>query len=149
MEALHTSEQTKQEGLMCSMSVNYITQKALITNKCTKRVSSSIVTHSYMFRPCWVIFRENFFVILTLRLTLDCVLRCFWRRELSAVRACRPGPQRVRSCSGSILCAVLSYPCSLKRRRCQNLSQRAETFSLKHIHIYHLSSEHSRIKMSQ
>jgi hypothetical protein len=34
--------------------------KTLITNKCTKRVLSSIVTHSYMFRPCWVIFRENF-----------------------------------------------------------------------------------------
>jgi hypothetical protein len=40
----------------------------LITNKCIKRVLSSIVTHSYMFRPCWVIFRENFFVIVTLRL---------------------------------------------------------------------------------
>jgi hypothetical protein len=34
--------------------------KTLITNKCTKRVLASIVTHSYMFRPCWVIFRENF-----------------------------------------------------------------------------------------
>jgi hypothetical protein len=34
--------------------------KTLITNKCTERVLSSIVTHSYMFRPCWVIFRENF-----------------------------------------------------------------------------------------
>jgi hypothetical protein len=75
----------------------------LITNKCTKRVLSSIVTHSYMFRPCWVIFRENIFVIVTLRLhfivewecAVDCVLRCFWRRELSAVPACRPGPQRL------------------------------------------------------
>jgi hypothetical protein len=28
--------------------------KTLFTNKCTKRVLSSIVTHSYMFRPCWV-----------------------------------------------------------------------------------------------
>jgi hypothetical protein len=42
--------------------------KTLITNKCTKRVLSSIVTHSYMFRRCWVIFRENFLVIVTLRL---------------------------------------------------------------------------------
>jgi hypothetical protein len=42
--------------------------KTLITNKCTKRVLSSIVTHSYIFRPCWVIFRKNFFVIVTLRL---------------------------------------------------------------------------------
>jgi hypothetical protein len=63
-------------------------QKTLITNKCIKRVLSSIVTHSYMFRPCWVIFRENFFVIFTLRLhftvewecAVDCVLRSFWRR---------------------------------------------------------------------
>jgi hypothetical protein len=70
--------------------------KTLITNKCTKRVLSSIVTHSYMFRPCWVIFMEKFFVIFTVRLhfvvelecAVDCVLRCFWRRELSAVPAC-------------------------------------------------------------
>jgi hypothetical protein len=34
--------------------------KTQITNKCTKRVLSSIVIHSYMFRPCWAIFRENF-----------------------------------------------------------------------------------------
>jgi hypothetical protein len=42
--------------------------KTLVTNKCTKRVLSSIVTRSHMFRPCWVIFRENFFVIVALRL---------------------------------------------------------------------------------
>jgi hypothetical protein len=42
--------------------------KTLITNKCTKRVLSSIVTHSYIFRPSWVIFKENFFVIITLGL---------------------------------------------------------------------------------
>jgi hypothetical protein len=53
--------------------------KTLTTNKCTKRVLSSIVTHYYMFRPCWFIFRENFFVIVTLRLhfiecAVDCVL---------------------------------------------------------------------------
>jgi hypothetical protein len=73
----------------------YCDAKPLITNKCTKRVSSSIVTHSYMFRPCWVIFRENFFVIVTPRLhftvewecAVDCVLRCFWRRELSGLEA--------------------------------------------------------------
>jgi hypothetical protein len=52
---------------------------AKITNKCTKRVVSSIVTHSYMFRPCWVIFRENF-VIVTLRLHFivewECAVDC-------------------------------------------------------------------------
>jgi hypothetical protein len=75
-----------------------------------KESLSSIVTHSYMFRPCWVIFRENFFVIITIRFhfilewecAVDCVLCCFWRRELSAVLACtalqcRPGPQRVHA----------------------------------------------------
>jgi uncharacterized Fe-S cluster protein YjdI len=34
--------------------------KTLITNKCTERIFTSVVTHSYMFRPCWVVFRENF-----------------------------------------------------------------------------------------
>jgi hypothetical protein len=38
--------------------------ETLITNKCTKRVLSSTVTHSYKFRPCWVIFRENFLLSL-------------------------------------------------------------------------------------
>jgi hypothetical protein len=92
--------------------------KTLITNKCTKRVLSSIVTHSYMFRPCWVIFRENSFVIVTLRLhfivewecAVDCVLRCFWRCELCGpglqartadislctALQCKPGPQSSR-----------------------------------------------------
>jgi hypothetical protein len=76
--------------------------KTLITNKCTKRVLSSIVTHSYMFLPCWVIFRECIFVIVTLRLhfivewecAVDCALRCFWRREFSAVPACKPSRDR-------------------------------------------------------
>jgi hypothetical protein len=45
-------------------------QKTLITNKCTKTFLS-IVTHSYMFRPCWVIFRENFLFFVKLRLHLQ------------------------------------------------------------------------------
>jgi hypothetical protein len=54
---------------VCTSQLNgTFSTKTLITNKCTKRVLSSIVTHSYMFRPCWVIFRENFFVVVTLRL---------------------------------------------------------------------------------
>jgi hypothetical protein len=68
--------------------------KTLITNKCTKRILSPIVTHSYVFRPCWFIFRENFFVIVTLRLhfivececAVDCVL-CTGG-VISAVPAC-------------------------------------------------------------
>jgi hypothetical protein len=65
--------------------------KTLITNKCTKRVLSSIITHSYMFRPCWVIFRENFFVIVTLRLHFtvewECGVGCvLW--------LCSAGPDR-------------------------------------------------------
>jgi hypothetical protein len=70
--------------------------KTLITNKCTHRVLSSIVTHSYMFRPSWVIFRENLFVIVTLRLhfivewecAVDCVL-C-----TGGVNSLRSGPAR-------------------------------------------------------
>jgi hypothetical protein len=42
--------------------------KTLITNKRTKRVLSSIVTYSYMFRPCWIIFRGEHFVTVTLGL---------------------------------------------------------------------------------
>jgi hypothetical protein len=42
--------------------------KTLITNKMHKESFIINLTHSYMFRPCWVIFRENFFVIVTLRL---------------------------------------------------------------------------------
>jgi hypothetical protein len=91
-EYAYTSNKPPSKCIICTT--------VLITNKCTKRVLSSIVTHYCMFRPCWVIFRENFFVIITLRLhfivewecAVDCVLR-----ELSAVSACSPGPQRVHA----------------------------------------------------
>jgi hypothetical protein len=36
-----------------------------------KEFFSSIVTHSYMFRPCWVIFREKLSVVVTLVCTLQ------------------------------------------------------------------------------
>jgi hypothetical protein len=93
---------------LTSTPLNKVITKPLITNRCTKRVLSSIVTHSYMFRPCWVIFRENFFVIVTLRLhfvvewecAVDCVLRYFWRRELCGPGLqCRHGPRRVHASS--------------------------------------------------
>jgi hypothetical protein len=101
------TEKWKTFPLCQSLSNILYCTKTLIANKCTKKVLSSIVTHSYIFRPCWVIFRENFFVIVTLRLhfivewecAVDCVLRCFWRHELSAIRACRPGSQRVHASS--------------------------------------------------
>jgi hypothetical protein len=88
----------KAVNFKCGITQNVHKTKTLITNKYTKRILSSIVTHSYKFRPCWVIFRENFFVTVTLRLhfivewecAVDCILRCFWRRELS-------GPQRVHA----------------------------------------------------
>jgi hypothetical protein len=67
-----------------------------ILNKQTVRVLSSILTHSYMFRPCWVIFRENFFVIVTLRLHFivewECVVDCV----LEAWTLCGPGLQSSR-----------------------------------------------------
>jgi hypothetical protein len=41
---------------------------------------SSIATHSYMFRPCWVIFREKLSVVVTLRLHYtverECAVDC-------------------------------------------------------------------------
>jgi hypothetical protein len=91
------------------MPVHYIIQKTLITNKRTKRVLSSIVTHSYMFRPCWVIFRENFFIV-ALRLhfipecegAVDCVLRCFWRLALQALQ-CKPEAVQVGTAESSRL----------------------------------------------
>jgi hypothetical protein len=43
---------------MCSMSVHCIIQKHWSPTN-AKRVFSSIVTHSYMFRPCWVIFSRD------------------------------------------------------------------------------------------
>jgi hypothetical protein len=70
--------------------------KTLITSKCTKRVLSSIVTHSYMFRPCWVIFRESFFVIVTP--TLHFIVE--WERAVDCVleawTLCGPGLQNSR-----------------------------------------------------
>jgi hypothetical protein len=69
--------------------------KTLITNKCTKRVLSSIVTHSYMFRPCWVIFRENFFCCRYTKVALYSWMRmCCWLCTalfLEAWTLCGPG----------------------------------------------------------
>jgi hypothetical protein len=69
--------------------------KTLITNKCTRRVLSSIVTHSYMFRPCWVIFRENLFVIVTPRLHLklsENMLLTVYCVVFGGVNSLRSGP---------------------------------------------------------
>jgi hypothetical protein len=46
-------------------------KKTLNTNKCTKSFFSSIITHSYMFRPCWVIFGEKLSVVVTLGCTIQ------------------------------------------------------------------------------
>jgi hypothetical protein len=57
--------------LMCPMSMHYIIQKTLNTNKCTKSFFSPIITHSYMFPACWVIFREKPSVVVTLCCTIQ------------------------------------------------------------------------------
>jgi hypothetical protein len=67
----YTFEQVRTFACLCTVHTeddNITEEKTPVTKKCTKRVLSSIVTHSYVFRPCWVIFRESFFVIVTLRL---------------------------------------------------------------------------------
>jgi hypothetical protein len=75
---------------MCSMSVRYIIQKYWSPTN-AQRVLSSIVTYTYMFRPCWVIFRENFFVILTLRLHFIVEWECAVDCVLEAWILCGPG----------------------------------------------------------
>jgi hypothetical protein len=51
-----------------------------------------------MFRPCWVIFRENFLLPLhqggTLQLSENVLLTVYWRRELSAVPTCKFTPPK-------------------------------------------------------
>jgi hypothetical protein len=42
----------------------FLYTKTLNHQQMHKEFCSSIVTHSYMFRPCWVIFRENFLLSL-------------------------------------------------------------------------------------
>jgi hypothetical protein len=58
-------------SLMCSMSVRYIIQKTLNTNRCTKSFFSSMITQNYKFRPGWVIFREKPSVVVTLCCTIQ------------------------------------------------------------------------------
>jgi hypothetical protein len=77
--------------------------KTLITNKCTKRVLSSIVTHSYMFRPCWVSSGRTFRYLYTRVALYSWVRMCCWLcialfSEAWTLcgpgrQACRPGPQ--------------------------------------------------------
>jgi hypothetical protein len=76
--------------------------KTLITNKCTKRVLSSIVKHSYMFRPCWFIFRENFFVIVNTKVALYSWVRmCCWLCTALFLEAWTPrGAQKVSDLGG-------------------------------------------------
>jgi hypothetical protein len=80
---------------MCSMSVHYIIQKTLITNKCTKSFFIYCNTLLHVLTLLGHL-QGELSVVVTLRLhytvewecAVDCVLRCFWRRELSAVSAC-------------------------------------------------------------
>jgi hypothetical protein len=87
---------------MCSMSVHYIIQKTLITNKWT---TSFFINCNTLLHVSTLLghLQGELSVVITLRLhftverecAVDCVLRCFWRHELSVVPACKPGPQRV------------------------------------------------------
>jgi hypothetical protein len=65
-------------NLMPSMSVRYIIQN---TNhqQMHKESFIIIVTHSYMFRPCWVIFRENFFCRYTKVALYSWMRMCCWQ----------------------------------------------------------------------
>jgi hypothetical protein len=75
----------------------FISYKTLITNKCTKRVLSSIVTHSYMFRPCWVILTGTFRYRYTKVALYSGVRMCCWLCTalfLEAWTHCGPGLSR-------------------------------------------------------
>jgi hypothetical protein len=70
--------------------------KTLITNKCTKSFIINRNAHLHLSTLLGHL-QGELFVTVTLRLhftvewecAVDCVLCCFWRRELSAVPACR------------------------------------------------------------
>jgi hypothetical protein len=96
------------EILKCKFNVFHVRAlyytKTIITNKCTK--SFTITCNTLLHVSTWLgHLQGELFVTVTLRLhfivewecAVDCVLRCFWRRELSAVPACRP--QRVHASS--------------------------------------------------
>jgi hypothetical protein len=73
------SVQITSINLMCSMSVHYIIQKNFKHQRMHKEFFSSIITHSYIFRPCWVIFREKLSVVVT--------LGCLYKPRLQRVHA--------------------------------------------------------------
>jgi hypothetical protein len=105
----HKGDQIMSKHVAVVKHITYTNcTKTLITKKCTKRVLSSIATHSYMFRPCWVIFREKLFVTITLGLhftvewecAVDCVLCTGGVNCLqSGPRPGKPEPQRVHASS--------------------------------------------------
>jgi hypothetical protein len=90
--------------LMCSMSVHNIIQRTLITNKCTKSFFINCNTFLHVSNLLGHL-QGELSVVITLRLhfiverecAVDCVLRCFWRCELFAVRACSVGMNKIES----------------------------------------------------
>jgi hypothetical protein len=61
--------------------------------------------HQQMHKESFIINRNTLLHVSTLlghlqgEYAVDCALCCFWRRELSAVQACRAGPERVHASS--------------------------------------------------
>jgi hypothetical protein len=82
-------------SLMCSMSVHYIIRN---TNHQQMHKESFIINCNTLLQVSTLLghFQWELFVTVTLRLhfivewkcAVDCVLRCFWRRVISAVPAC-------------------------------------------------------------
>jgi hypothetical protein len=108
--------------------------KTLITNKCTKTVLSSIVTHSYMFRPCWVIFRENVCYRYTKAALYSWVRMCCWLCTALFLEACTlRGPGRDRGeytvnshaivkCNPSVTVKKISpWRCPSRVETCRNV----------------------------
>jgi hypothetical protein len=91
-----TQERHPRAGL-CIMTNGYSNN----TNHQQMHKESFIINRNILLHVSTLLghLQAELFVIVTLRLhftvewecAVDCVLRCFWRRELSAVRACTAG----------------------------------------------------------
>jgi hypothetical protein len=72
-------------------------KESFIINRNTLLHVSTLLGH--LLGELFVIVTLRLHVIVECQCAVDCVLRCFWRHELSAVPACKPGPQRVHASS--------------------------------------------------
>jgi hypothetical protein len=85
----------RKMNLMCSMSVHYIIQKTLNTNKCTRSFFVNYNTLLHVSTRLGHLQGETLrcrytrlYYRVERKCAIDCALRRLWRRELSVVSAC-------------------------------------------------------------